>query len=108
MLPLKSTHTRNPQSWHAWRGACVPFHRIVCLSVHGLSLYKVSSPSALMCLLHASTFQSSDVHPTNSIKHLPHAMPSAGHGNRNPRQRPCSQTQCRQVGRQSKRSEQLK
>lgn len=43
---------------------------------------------------------------SSSIYHMP--CPRPDDGNRNPRQRPCSQTECRQVGRQSTRSEQLK
>lgn len=56
-LPLNSTHNSDVQSWHtssvqvAWCfHACSLY---VYLLIYGLSLYKVSNPRVVMCLLHA-------------------------------------------------------
>lgn len=38
MLPLKSTHARNSQSWHLWHRVCIPGHCVVFVYTRSLPL----------------------------------------------------------------------
>lgn len=109
MLPLKSTHTRNSQSWHMWHRVCIPVHYIVFIYTRPLPLQgELPKSTDLSTSCPVSSILLTCIPPTSpSIYNMPCTRPD--HGNTGIQDKgPVLRQISGKWGRQSKRSKQLK